>query len=79
MKKEEISAGAGVFHGVLYEFHNCIALELGEAAKAEVAWNKKPISGKIRSPVQASTLPWSCSIRTCLTNPLSLNVREKIW
>ena len=37
VEEEEVSAWAGVLHSILYEVHNGIALELGEATKAEVA------------------------------------------
>lgn len=37
VKEEQVAATAGVFHGIFYEFHDSLALELCESSKAEVA------------------------------------------
>lgn len=37
VKEEQVAATARVFHGIFYEFHYSLALELSESSKAKVA------------------------------------------
>ena len=55
MEEEEVAAGPGVLDGVLDEVDDGVAFELGEAAKAEVAWNiffDKVSFGKKKLPLK---------------------------
>ena len=40
MKKEKKSPGSRMFHGVLDEVDNGVALELGKTTKTKVSWEK---------------------------------------
>lgn len=55
VEEEEVAAGPGVLDGVLDEVDDGVAFELGEAAKAEVAWNiffDKVSFGKKKLPLK---------------------------
>ena len=41
MKKEKVSPRSRMFHGVLDEVDNGVALELGKTTKTKVSWEKK--------------------------------------
>ena len=43
MKKEKVSPRSRMFHGVLDEVDNGVALELGKTTKTKVSWKKKII------------------------------------
>ena len=92
MQEEQVSAGSWVLHSIFNEVNNSVAFELRETAKAEVTCTRICI-GKTWYQLFCSTttkhrrytiskfLPWSCSILTWRTNPLSLKVRlqEAHW
>ena len=40
MKKEKVSPRSRMFHGVLDEVDNGVALELGKTTKTKVSWEK---------------------------------------
>ena len=81
MQEEEVSAWSWVLDGVFNELDDCVAFKLCEAAKAEITCTKIGLlCGWFCKQKwwRMYFLPWSCSILTCRTNPLSLNVKLKI-
>ena len=92
VQKEQVSAGSRMLHSIFNEVNNSVALELRKTSKAEVTWTSYMLTSDIcnlkemvyprlfekKDEWHLSSLPWSCSILTCRTNPFSLKVRLQI-